>query len=82
MTRKKVLGVEVETDVPENPDTNAPAEFPGGYYADTRPAGPEEGRQEALTRIADSLDGILGELRQIRERLTMASPTPRRQQPE
>lgn len=69
MTKRKVLGVEVETDLPQGATESHPPP-PGGFYGDEPAAGPGEAETEAVERIADALDGIRTELREIRKLLT------------
>lgn len=72
MNKRKVLGVEVDTDLPD-PDevnTDAPGPAPGGYFNTGPAAGPVEAESENIARIADSLEGIRTELAEIRKMLT------------
>ncbi len=65
MTKREVLGVEVETDLPEGATESHPPP-PGGFYSDEPAAGPGEAESSALDRIAEALEGIRTELREIR----------------
>lgn len=66
MSRRKVLGVEVETDLPEGATESHPPP-PGGFYGAEPAAGPGEAGSGALDRIAATLDSIATELREIRK---------------
>ncbi|WP_119677742.1 hypothetical protein [Indioceanicola profundi] len=73
MSRRKVLGVEVETDDLPDPDevnTDAPGPAPGGFFNTGPTAGPGEAEATNVARIADSLEGIRSELAEIRKMLT------------
>jgi len=71
MSRKKVLGVEVETDLPDPADVNtdAPGPAPGGFFSTGSDRGGDRTGQATLDRIADSLDGIRTELTELRRML-------------
>lgn len=58
---------ERDRDLPEPP--------PGGFLREPGPAGPERAEQEAIQRIADALEGVRSELREIRRLLERLPPT-------
>ncbi len=51
------------------PDDDLPPPPPGGFISDPGPAGPERAEQTALERIAQALEGLRDEVREIRELL-------------
>jgi hypothetical protein len=59
--------------MPDERDEMPPA-GPTGYYPDIRGAGPEQGGQIALERIATALEGLLAEIREIRAHLGAPQP--------
>lgn len=65
MSKRTILGREVETDVPTRDDGSI-VEPPGGFYSDDPPGGPEEAAQDNLERIASALEGIRTELTEMR----------------
>lgn len=58
-----------------------PPPGPTDFYPDIRGAGPEQGSQMALERIATALEALVAEIREIRAHLGAPQPGSDRQPP-
>lgn len=67
--------------MPEERDEMSPP-GPTGHYPDIPGAGPGEGNRMALDRIASALEGLLGEIREIRAHLGAPQPGSDRSSPD